>query len=177
MKATKKIIFLGIFIMGSLTILAQSDVITRHNGEIIKGNVLRESEYTIVFTYENETAENTLSKYAVEKIVFGKSGRIEKVTDKIVVNGEADWEKVVILEEKSYIAGLIKVDEIRGKTAFINLQTGNTGDQKALKKLKMAAAAMNCPFVLITSEKTTVGSNSNDIGGSQSIKTGFAYKY
>jgi hypothetical protein len=177
MKALKTVLFLSSFILSASMINAQNDIITRHNGEIIKGTVLRENEYTIVFTYENETSENTLSKYAIEKIVYGKSGRVEKVTDKIVVTGEDDWEKVIILEEKSYIAGLTKVDEIRGKTAYINMQTGNTGDKKALKKLKMAAAALNCPFVLITSEKSTVGSKSNNLGGSQSIKTGFAYKY
>lgn len=177
MKAVKKMMFLVAFVFGAITLFAQSDLITRHNGEVIKGNVLRENEYTIVYTYENETSENTISKYAVEKIVFGKSGRVEKVTDKIIVNGENDWEKVIILEEKSYIAGLKKVEEIRGKTAFINMQTGNTGDVKAMKKLKMAAAALNCPFILITSEKTTVGSSSNELGGTQSMKTGVAYQY
>jgi hypothetical protein len=81
------------------------------------------------------------------------------------------------LEDKSYLAGLKKVDEIRGKTALINFQTGNTGDIKAQKKLKMAAAAIGCPFILLTSDKTTVGANSNQLGGTQSIKTGIAYKY
>jgi hypothetical protein len=177
MKTLKTLFFFGLCILSTSLVNAQTDLITRHNGEVIKGTVLRETEYTIVFTYENETAENTLGKYAVEKVVYGKSGRVEKITDKIVINGEDDWEKVVILEEKSYIVGLTKVDEIRGKTAYINMQTGNTGDQKALKKLKMAAAALNCPFILITSDKATVGSKSNNLGGSQSIKTGIAYKY
>ena len=27
-----------------------------------------------------EDAENTISKYAIEKIVYGKSGRVEEVT-------------------------------------------------------------------------------------------------
>jgi len=112
-----------------------------------------------------------------ENIVYGKSGRVKNVSDKIEINGDYDWEKVVILEEKSYIAGLTKVSGIRGKTAFINFQTGNTGDKKALKKLKMEAAALGCPFIFITSEKSTVGSWSNELGGSQSIKTGIAYKY
>ncbi len=177
MKTIKKLSLIVIFILSSITIFAQNDIITRHNGDTIKGTVIRSTEYTVVFTYVNETSENTLSKYAISKIIYGKSGRIEKVTDKITVNGEDDWEKVIVLEEKSYIAGLTKVDEIRGKTAFINMQTGNTGDKKALKNLKSAAAKLNCPFVLITSEKSTVGSKSNNLGGSQSIKTGFAYKY
>ena len=33
------------------------------------------------------------------------------------------------------------------------------------------------PFVLQVSDKTTVGANSNALGGSQAIKTGVAYKY
>ena len=142
-----------------------------------KGKVIKLEEYTIVFKYDGEDAENTVSKYAVEKIVYGKSGRVEEITEKIVVNGEDDWEKVVILEEKGYIAGLKKGEEVRGKTGMINFQTGNTGDKKAEKKLKMAAAAIGCPFILMTADKTTVGANSNQLGGSQAIKKGVGYKY
>ncbi|WP_228479185.1 hypothetical protein [Flavobacterium soyangense] len=158
-------------------IYAQVDVITKHSGETVKGKVLRVDEYTVVFVYDGEDAENSIGKYAIEKIVYGKSGRTEAVTEKIVVNGEADWEKVIILEEKSYIAGLKKGGEVRGKTGLINFQTGNTGDKKADKKLKMAAAAIGCPFVLMISDKTTVGASSNALGGSQAIKTGIGYKY
>lgn len=177
MKPKTIFLVLGLLIAGSMSLMAQSDIITKHNGETIKGTVLRVNEFTIVFAYENETAENNLSKYAIEKIVYGKSGRVENITEKIVISSIEDWEKVTILEEKLYITGLQKVDEIRGKTAFVNMQTGNTGDKKAMKKLKMAAAELKCPFIFITSEKTTVGSSSNTLGGSQSIKTGFAYKY
>ena len=70
-----------------------------------------------------------------------------------------------------------KGDEVRGKTGLVNFQTGNTGDKKAEKKLKKAAAELGCSFILLTSDKTTVGSGSNRIGGSQAIKKGVAYKY
>lgn len=156
---------------------AQVDKIYKHNGEVVEGKVIKLEEYTIIFKYDGEDAENTVGKYAVQKIVYGKTGRVEDVTEKIVVNGEDDWEKVVILEDKAYIAGLKKAGEVRGKTGLINFQTGNTGDKKASKKLKMDAAKLGCPFVLMTADKTTVGANSNALGGSQAIKTGVAYKY
>lgn len=70
-----------------------------------------------------------------------------------------------------------KVGEVRGKTGLVNFQTGNTGDKKAQKKLKMDAAKLGCPFILLTADKTTVGADSNKIGGSQAIKTGVGYKY
>jgi len=154
----------------------QTDAIYKHNGEVVKGKVLRLDEFTITFVYEGEEAENKLTKYAVAKIVY-KSGRTEEITDKIVINSEKDWEKVIILEDITYSAGLKRVDEVRGKTGLINFQTGNTGDKKAEKKLKMDAAAMGCPFVLLTADKATVGANSNQLGGQQVIKKGVAYRY
>lgn len=173
----KKIILIIAMVFGLNVASAQVDIITKHSGEVVKGKVIRLEEYTIVFKYDGEDAENTIGKYAVEKIVYGKTGRVEEITEKIAINGEDDWEKVVILEDKSYIAGLKKAGEVRGKTGLINFQTGNTGDKKASKKLKMDAAKLGCPFVLLTADKTTVGANSNALGGSQAIKTGVAYKY
>lgn len=105
----KKIILVLATIFSFGVANAQVDVITKHSGETVEGKVIRLDEYTVVFKYDGEDAENTIGKYAVEKIVYGKTKRVEEVTEKIVVTGEADWEKVVILEEKSYIAGLKKL--------------------------------------------------------------------
>jgi sRNA-binding regulator protein Hfq len=175
-KKMKKFLLLAVAFLG-FAANAQVDKIYKHSGEVVEGKVLRLDEYTVVFKYDGEDAENTFGKYAIEKIVYGKTGRVEEVTEKIIINGEEDWEKVVILEDKSYIAGLKKGGEVRGKTGLINFQTGNTGDKKAQKKLKMDAAKQGCPFILLMADKTTVGANSNALGGSQAIKTGVSYKY
>lgn len=156
---------------------AQVDKIFKHSGETINGKVVKIDEYTIVFIYDGEDAEQTVSKYAVEKIIYGKTQRIQDITEKITIKGGDDWEKVILFEEKSYIAGLKKVEEVRGKTGLINFQTGNSGDKKAEKKLKMAAAELGCQFIFMTADKTTVGASSNSMGGSQNIKKGIAYKY
>lgn len=172
----KKIILVALFFAINFA-HAQVDQIFKHNGETVNGKVIKLEEYTIVFKYDGEDAENVISKYAVQKIIYGKSGRVEDVTEKIEVSSDKDWDKVVILEDKAYISGLKKVDEVRGKTGLINYHTGNTGDKKAEKKLKMAAAEMGCPFILQTADKSTVGATSNGLGGSQAIKKGIAYKY
>jgi hypothetical protein len=117
----KNILMLALLFTGIVN--AQVDVITKHSGEIVKGKVVKLEEYTVVYKYDGEDAENSIGKYAIEKIVYGKSGRVEAVTEKIVVSSEADWEKVVILEDKGYIAGLKKGEEVRGKTGLINFQT------------------------------------------------------
>ena len=107
----KKFLLLAVAFLG-FAANAQVDMIYKHNGEVVEGKVIRLDEYTVVFKYDGEDAENTFGKYAIEKIVYGKTKRVEEVTEKIVVTGEADWEKVVILEDKAYIAGLKKDGEV-----------------------------------------------------------------
>ena len=155
------------FIVGlfSISFFAQVDVIPKHSKDTASGKVVRVGEYIVVYKYDGEDAENPISKYSIEKIVYGKSGRVQDFTEKIVVNGVNDREKVVILKEKSCVADPKKGGEVRGKTRLINLQTGNTGEKKVEKKLKMAAAAIGCPFIPMTSDKTTVEANSNAIEG------------
>lgn len=175
----KKIILLFAIAISTSSIFAQSDVITKHSGEVVTGKVVRVDEYIVVYKYEGEDAENSIGKYAIEKIVYGKSGRVEEISEKIVVNGEADWEKVVILEDKSFTAGLKKVSEIKGKTGFISFHTGNSADNKADKKLKMEAAKMGCPFILLTADKdiNQSGANGPSFGAVQAIRKGVGYKY
>ena len=175
----KKIILLLIVLMTGMIANAQVDIITKHSGEIVKGKVVRVEEYTVVYKYDGEDVENSIGKYAIQKIVYGKSGREEEFTDKIIINGEEDWEKVVILEDKAYISGLKKGEEIRGKTGFVSFHTGNTADKKAEKKLKMEAAKGNYPFVLLVSDKqiNQSGAQGPSFGAVQSVKTGVSYKY
>jgi hypothetical protein len=111
-------------------------VITFHNGKIVEGKVVKLEEFTIIFKYAGEDAEQTISKLVVGQILYS-SGRQEQVTEKIVINGIDDWEKVEILLDKSQIVGLTKVDEVQGKTtAFFAGYTSASGtDKRSMKKL------------------------------------------
>jgi len=166
--------FLALALFFGLTVSAQNqnDKIYLHNGKTIEGSVVRVAEFTVVFKYAGEDAEQTVGKYAVAKIVYGKSGREEKVSDKIIVSSKDDWQNVVILEDKSEVAGLTKVDDVKGKTAtFYNFHSSSGNDRKAEQKLKQDAAAMGCPFILLTADKDA------NLVSRQSVKKGIAYKY
>lgn len=158
---------------------AQNDKIYLHNGKTVEGSIVRVAEFTIIFKYANEDAEQTVGKYSVAKIVYGKSNREEEISEKIKVNSKEDWAQVVILEDKSQVAGLTKVDEIKGKTSFINYRTAAGSDKKSQQRLKEEAAAMGCAFILLTSDKDANlnGNNGVSLGSTQSIKKGVAYKY
>ena len=172
-------IFMLMALFCTTAIIAQNDKISLHSGKTIDGNVVRISEFTVVFKYANEDAEQTVSKHAVAKIVYGKSGREEEVSSKIVVASKEDWESVVLLVDKTEVAGLAKANEVKGKTALLNYRTAAGSNAKAEKDIKQKAAEMGCPFVLITTDKDANigGYEGQGLGGTQSIKSGVAYRY
>jgi hypothetical protein len=167
-------IFLSL--IGSLLILSafSQDKMYKHAGDKIDVKIVKVAEFTIVYKYPGEDAEQTIGKLAVAKIVYG-SGRTEQISDKVVVNGKDDWEAVQIIEDKSQVIGLKKKDEIRGKTSgFLNYNSAGTADKKATRKLKEAAAELGSPFILMTADNDARAGNG---GTNQGIKKGFAYSY
>jgi len=71
----KKLFFMALLFVTAVA-TAQVDKIYKHNGEVVEGKVVKLEEYTVIFKYDGEDAENTIGKYAVEKIVYGKTGRV-----------------------------------------------------------------------------------------------------
>ncbi len=167
----KKIFSFLIISLFAIAAFSQTnDKMYKHDGETVDVKITKVGDVSIAYTYPNETAEQTISRYAVAKIVYG-SGRTETITPKIVVTSESDWENVVILTDPAAVTGLKKGDEVHGKTSgLLSYQTFGSADKKATKKIREAAAAMGAPFILLSSEK------SNQFTG-QSVKKGIAYFY
>jgi len=171
---------ISLFIAASLMalfIFAQTgsttnDKMLKHTEETLEVKVIKVGETTISFKYPGEDAEQTIGKFAVSTITYGTSGRVEKVSDKIVISGKDDWEKVQILTDRSEVLGLKKGEEVKGKTnGMFSYNTAASADKKATKRIKEAAAELGAPFVLMTSDK------SDGFGVKQSIKNGVAYTY
>ncbi len=172
----KHLFIASILALLSITAFAEDQIIF-HSGTEANGEVVRVEEFLIVFKYTGENAEQTISKLIVNKIIFG-SGRVQEITDKIVIRGKEDWEKVELVFDKTMVVGLKKVGEVKGKTSgfFSGSVSAAGADKRSMKKLLMAAAEMNAPFVYLTADKDAargVGSSY----GSQGLKKGIAYTY
>ena len=161
----------------SLAIFAQetavkNDQMVKHSGEKLDVKVIKVGETTIAYKYPGEDAEQVIGKFAVASITYGGSGRKEVVSEKIIVLGKDDWEKVQILTDKSQVLGLKAGEEVRGKTSgAFSYNTAGSADKKATKKIKEAAAENGAPFILMTSDKN------DGFGVKQSIKNGVTYSY
>jgi hypothetical protein len=165
---------LSIFLIACAT-LAQTapsaDKMYKHSGEVLDVKIIKVGENVITYKYPGEDAEQTIGKLAVDKIVYS-SGRSEEISDKIVISGKDDWEKVQIVTDPANVVGLKKGAEVRGKTSgMFTYNSAGSADKKATKKLREAAAEVDAPFVLLTSDK------SDGFGAKQSIKNGVLYSY
>ena len=149
-----------------------ADKMVKHSGETIEVTITKVGEQTIIYKYPGEDAEQTIGKFAVAKITYGKSGRVESITDKIVVSGKSDWENVQILTDPTQVVGLKKGEEVKGKTSgLISYNSAGSADKKATKRIKEDAAELGAPFILMTSDK------SDGYGVKQSMKKGYTYTY
>ncbi|MBS1653271.1 MAG: hypothetical protein JSU05_00370 [Bacteroidetes bacterium] len=168
----KRLILLSFTILTGIIALAQNDKMKKHSGETLEVKVIKVNETTINFKYPGEDAEQTIGKYAVASITYGTSGRKEDISEKIIVSGKDDWEKVVIVTDPSEVLGLKKGEEIKGKTSgLLSYNTAGSADKKATRKIKEEAAELGAPFILMTADK------SDGFGVKQSIKKGYAYSY
>lgn len=168
----KTILTLALATFGILGFSQTNDKMKKHSGETIEVKVIKVNETTINYKYPGEEAEQTIGKYAIASIAYGSSGRKENISEKIVVSGKDDWEKVQIITDASEVLGLKKGEEIKGKTSgFYSFNSAGSADKKASKKIKEEAAEMGAPFILMTADKN------DGFGVKQSIKKGIAYSY
>lgn len=160
----------------SLTAFAQ-DMLYLHSGEQIKCKVQDITETQVKYVYPGETIVNVVSKYGVEKIQF-ENGRVQQITDKIVITSDKDWEKVIILDQTEEVTGLKRVSELtKNSSSTWSLSfTENQGhyEAKAEKKIKIAAAKQGCPFILVTNKSGKSGGVLTDAHASM---TGILYRY
>lgn len=168
----KFVSFLSIFLISFGTFAQNSnDKLFKHSGETLDVKVVKVGEFTVNYKFPGEDAEQVIGKLAVNKITYS-SGRTEEISEKIVVSGKSDWEKVQIITDKAQVVGLKKGEEVKGKTSgMLSYNSAGSADKKASRKLKEDAAETGAQFVLLTSDK------SDGFGIKQSIKNGIAYSY
>jgi hypothetical protein len=126
----------------------KNDTIFSINGDLMICKVINISEFDVVYSYPNESLTNTLSKKQIKEIHFS-SGRIQKFTEKIVIRGEQDWEKVQLTTIPSDVTGLVKKQEVKGKSLGTTVANMTELKNKAEMQLKKEAARQGCHIVFI----------------------------
>jgi hypothetical protein len=173
----KKIFLKCLFLLSVLAIVESTfaqDLITLKSGDEVKSKVLEVTPDMIKYknwsnpegpTYSVSKGEVFMIKYAngtkdVFKIApestISKSQAVEKNTiatkgDKKVIDGEDDWEKVILTQTANEIEGLTKKGELKVSSANLGMITPERKTEEKLRtKIKKEAAKLGAHIVLIT---------------------------
>jgi len=128
--------------------IVKNDTIFQLNNETLICKVSNISEFEIVYSFIGESLTNTISKKQVREIHFG-SGRIQKISELVVINGEQDWEKVQLTTIQSDVTGLVKKQEVKGKSWGTTVANMTELKNKAEQQIKKEAAKTGCHIVYI----------------------------
>lgn len=161
--------------LGCLLAIAgySQDKLYTHKGGVYDVYVKEVSENSVKFIYPNEQSINTLSKNTIEKIEF-ESGRTESMSEKIIIKGKEDWQKVVITNLESDVQGLTKGSELKAKAKGTTFTSQGRVEERAFEKLKKEAAAKGYHTLLIL---TTTGKSGSPYSSASSSIRAIGYKY
>jgi hypothetical protein len=171
----KKVFIISILLLFIKTSFAQpaTDIIVKHTGERLNVKIISVDE-KIVFIYPGETANQTVFKNCVREIIFS-SGRVQEITEKIIIKGEDDWEKVVITSDPEEVKCLVRKGDVRSSASNSwNFKSKKGVDKKATMKIQKEAAELKACFILITDQTKK---NETIFSGASSDKYGVAYGY
>ena len=169
----KKILGL-LFLMFSMNCLAQDQVVY-HNGTIAKGKVTEVTDFYIKFCYEGEDVQNTIGRSALSEIRFA-SGRVQEMSQKVIVKSPKDWENVRVIYDKNEVLGLKSLGQIEkhsSGTWSFSITAGHFSE-KTLKKIRQEAAKKGGCIVLVLTQQSKSG---DFFSGGHASMTGEIYTY
>ncbi|MBW6535703.1 MAG: hypothetical protein K0B11_11885 [Mariniphaga sp.] len=167
----RTIFIVGLILMLSMAAVGQSnDKIIKIKGDTLNATIQCVTETTVMFIYLNENAIQSINKKNVLRLIYA-SGRIEDISTPILVQGEDDYEKVVLTTNPSDVEGLANLGEVKGigKTLYGSEKQMRP---KAEKEVKIQAAQKKAFIVFVNSQNISQGTT-----GSKLIITGTAYGY
>ena len=169
----KRLICLMI-LFASISCFAQDEVVF-HNGQVAKGKVSEVTDLYIKFKYDGEDVDNTIGRAAIAEVRFS-SGRIQQMSQKVMVNSADDWENVRIVTDKNEVMGLKSLGQIEkhsSGTWSFSITAGHFSE-KTMKKIRKEAAKRGGCIVLMLSQSSQSGGFFQD--GHASM-TGEIYTY
>jgi len=150
------------------------DKIITHTDDVIDCKVVETSETGVKFKYPNEDVVASLSNNIVHKIIFS-SGREQVISERVVVTGVEDWEKVQVTNSESEVAGLRRVATFAERAQGSSWTNEGKLEQKVLSRIKKDAAAKGCHMLLILTTKGKSGGGPYSYANSSMTAVGYSY--
>lgn len=151
-----KNLILFLFIIFSVTLFPQTHTLVKHNGEKLNVNFIKNTNNTVYYNSGKDQVEQSISSFAVAEVINTTTNKSTKISDKIVINGEQDYNKVIVIASTA-TTGLSSSKQ----TTVPNRIKGQTPlaiQQQNLVALKRKAAKEGLPFVAVVEKNRTESS-------------------
>jgi hypothetical protein len=174
-----RLFFICLLLLSALPGKSQDRMITLA-GDTVLCKILDVNEILITYKFPTEDSVYTRSAIFIHRILYG-DGRIQNVSERVIVLDENDWEKVSITYDENDVEGLVKIGEIKARDSS-NI-FGDSGEEnaqmEAMKNLRKKAAKMGAFIVLVidhSTQKARVNSQMNDWASAGYKAIAFTYK-
>lgn len=137
----------------TVSVMAQTHEITKHNGETMEVNFIKIENNLVYYTNVESNEEKKVSQFAISQLHEKSKNEAKTISEKIMLAGKADYTKVIVLNA-SQTEGLRESGTI---TSFLGKTKGETNQSfkdGAARRLKQNAADKGYPFILILSTKS-----------------------
>jgi hypothetical protein len=137
----------------TVSVMAQTHEITKHNGETMKVNFIKIENNLVYYTNIESNEEKKVSQFAISQLHEKSKNEIKTISEKIMPSGKADYTKVIVLNA-SQTEGLRESGTL---TSFLGRTKGETNQSfkdGAARRLKQNAADKGYPFIVILSTKS-----------------------
>ncbi|WP_431243518.1 hypothetical protein ACQ9BO_02520 [Flavobacterium sp. P21] len=143
-----KILYFTLAILFANIAISQTHQITKHNGETLDVNFIKNENGLIYYSTVGSSEEVKISKHAVSSITNKQTKTTQKISDKIVVDSKDDYKMVTVLPQEKTIG-------LKQATSFTGVSTRTKGEppianqNQTAMRIKTKSASNGYPFVSI----------------------------
>ncbi|WP_035646692.1 hypothetical protein [Flavobacterium sp. ASV13] len=141
-----KILYFTLAMLFANIAISQTHQITKHNGEQLDVNFIKNENGLIYYSLNGSTEEVKISKYAVAKITNKQTNQTQKISDKIVVDSKDDYKMVTVLPQEKTI-GLKQAANFSGVSTRTKGEPPIANQNHTAMRIKTQSATNGYPFV------------------------------
>ena len=143
-----KNLFFTLAILFANIAISQTHQITKHNGEQLDVNFIKNENGLIYYSLNGSSEEVKISKYAVSQIINKQTKQTQKISDRIVVDSKDDYKMVTVLPQEKTI-GLKQAANFSGVSTRTKGEPPIANQNQTAMRIKSKSASGGYPFVSI----------------------------
>ena len=143
-----KNLFFTLAILFANIAISQTHQITKHNGEELDVNFIKNENSLIYYSFNGSAEEHKISKYAVSTITNKQTNQTQKISDKVIVDSKSDYSMVTVLPQEKTI-GLKQAANFTGVSTKTKGEPPMANQNHTAMRIKTKSASNGYPFVSI----------------------------